>query len=219
MDECHMQSSMEASFSVVGEPTEMHPIVRDEVYRIGYEAIRNACVHSQAARIQVELTYADDLVLCVSDDGHGIDPEAAKHLEEQVPVVVLDVGKDRSLAGAVRGKRVLITGASGGIGRAAALRIGAAGGVVLLVARSADKLEEVKVEIEAGGGKAHIHCGDLSDLASCDALVREVTEAHGGIDVLVNNAGRSIRRSLALSHDLASAITVAISLEFALATK
>jgi signal transduction histidine kinase/ligand-binding sensor domain-containing protein len=77
MDECHMQSSMEASFSVVGEPSEMHPIVRDEVYRIGYEAIRNACVHSQAARIQVELTYADDLVLCVSDDGRGIDPAIA----------------------------------------------------------------------------------------------------------------------------------------------
>jgi len=109
--------------------------------------------------------------------------------------------KDRSLAGAVRGKRILITGASGGIGRETALRIGAAGGTVLLVARSADKLQDVKRQIEEAGGKAHIHCADLSDLASCDALVAEVNREHDGIDVLVNNAGRSIRRSLALSHD------------------
>ena len=50
----------------------MHPIVRDEVYRIGYEAIRNACVHSQAARLQVELAYAEDLILRVRDNGVGI---------------------------------------------------------------------------------------------------------------------------------------------------
>jgi signal transduction histidine kinase len=48
IEECRIENSMEASFSVVGETREMHPIVRDEVYRIGYEAIRNACVHSQA---------------------------------------------------------------------------------------------------------------------------------------------------------------------------
>ena len=52
----------------------MHPIVRDEVYRIGYEAIRNACAHSQATQLQVVLAYAEDLILCVSDNGVGIDP-------------------------------------------------------------------------------------------------------------------------------------------------
>jgi signal transduction histidine kinase len=72
--ECQIHSSMDASFSVAGEVSEMHPIVRDEVYRIGYEAIRNACVHSQAAHLQVELTYAEDLVLRVRDNGVGIDP-------------------------------------------------------------------------------------------------------------------------------------------------
>ena len=51
----------------------MHPIVRDEVYRIGYEAIRNACVHSQATRLRVELQYDDDLILTVRDNGVGID--------------------------------------------------------------------------------------------------------------------------------------------------
>jgi signal transduction histidine kinase/ligand-binding sensor domain-containing protein len=74
IEECRIHSSMEASFSVLGEVSEMHPIVRDEVYRIGYEAIRNACVHSQAAQLQVELTYADDLILRVNDNGVGIDP-------------------------------------------------------------------------------------------------------------------------------------------------
>jgi signal transduction histidine kinase/ligand-binding sensor domain-containing protein len=77
IEECRMQSSMESSFSVVGTASEMHPIVRDEVYRIGYEAIRNACAHSQASRLQVELTYAQDLALRVSDNGVGIDSAVA----------------------------------------------------------------------------------------------------------------------------------------------
>jgi signal transduction histidine kinase/ligand-binding sensor domain-containing protein len=72
--ECQIHNSMDASFSVAGEFSEMHPIVRDEVYRIGYEAIRNACVHSQATHLQVELTYAEDLILRVRDNGVGIDP-------------------------------------------------------------------------------------------------------------------------------------------------
>jgi signal transduction histidine kinase/ligand-binding sensor domain-containing protein len=77
MEECRIYSSMRASLSVVGEVREMHPIVRDEVYRIGYEAIRNACVHSQASQLLVELTYDRDLALRISDNGVGIDPEVA----------------------------------------------------------------------------------------------------------------------------------------------
>jgi short-subunit dehydrogenase len=96
---------------------------------------------------------------------------------------------------------VLITGASSGIGREVALRAAAAGAEVLLVARSADKLLLVQREIERAGGTAHLFSADLSELASCEALVKEVINAHGGVDVLVNNAGRSIRRSLALSQE------------------
>jgi signal transduction histidine kinase len=70
-------SSM-VTFSVVGDAREMHPIVRDEIYRIGYEAIRNAFAHSSASRMEVELRYADDLVLRVSDSGTGIDPDIAE---------------------------------------------------------------------------------------------------------------------------------------------
>jgi signal transduction histidine kinase len=70
-------NSMAVTFSVIGDAKEIHPIVRDETYRIGYEAIRNACTHSGASRLEVELRYADDLVLRVSDNGTGIDPVIA----------------------------------------------------------------------------------------------------------------------------------------------
>jgi NAD(P)-dependent dehydrogenase (short-subunit alcohol dehydrogenase family) len=112
-----------------------------------------------------------------------------------------DLFKDRSFEGAVNGKTVLITGASSGIGKAAALKIAQAGGIPLLVARSADKLEEVKREIEGQDGTAYTYSADISDPASVDALVEKVLSDHPAIDVLVNNAGRSIRRSVALSYD------------------
>jgi signal transduction histidine kinase len=67
-----MFSAMQASLSVQGETREMHPVVRDELYRIAYEAIRNACVHSKAGELSVELKYAQDVSIRVSDDGVGI---------------------------------------------------------------------------------------------------------------------------------------------------
>jgi hypothetical protein len=75
-------SSMTVTFSVVGDARELHPIVRDEVYRIGYEAIRNAYVHSAAGRLEVELRYAHDLTVRVSDNGTGIDPAFAARGKE-----------------------------------------------------------------------------------------------------------------------------------------
>jgi signal transduction histidine kinase/ligand-binding sensor domain-containing protein len=74
----HMPGSMEAVLTVVGEPREMHPIIRDEVYRIGYEAIRNAYMHSKGSRLKVELRYAQDLCIRISDNGVGMDPIAAE---------------------------------------------------------------------------------------------------------------------------------------------
>ncbi|MAE96268.1 MAG: short chain dehydrogenase [Deltaproteobacteria bacterium] len=112
-----------------------------------------------------------------------------------------DLFRERSLGAAVSGKRVLVTGASAGIGRAVALAVGAAGATVLLVARSPEKLADVKLEVEKAGGSAFIHTADLSDLESCASLVEEVIAQHGGVDVLVNNAGRSIRRSVNLSFE------------------
>jgi NAD(P)-dependent dehydrogenase (short-subunit alcohol dehydrogenase family) len=112
-----------------------------------------------------------------------------------------DLFVDHSLEGNVAGKVVLITGASSGIGKVSALRLAEAGGHVLLVARSAEKLEETAAEIAELGGMATIHQADVSNLEDCDRLVATVLENHGFIDILINNAGRSIRRSLQLSYD------------------
>jgi NAD(P)-dependent dehydrogenase (short-subunit alcohol dehydrogenase family) len=112
-----------------------------------------------------------------------------------------DLFKDRSLSGAIGGKTVLITGASSGIGKACAIRCGEAGANVLLVARTPEKLEETKREIEDEGGIAHIHRADLSDIDDVERMANEVLEQHGRVDVLVNNAGRSIRRSVELSYE------------------
>ncbi len=75
LEECRIHGSMEVSLQVTGQIQEMHPIVRDEVYRIGYEAIRNASVHSQATQLRVELSYGPDLSIRISDNGAGIDPD------------------------------------------------------------------------------------------------------------------------------------------------
>jgi NAD(P)-dependent dehydrogenase (short-subunit alcohol dehydrogenase family) len=112
-----------------------------------------------------------------------------------------DLFKDRSFKAAIEDKIVIITGASSGIGKATALKVATAGGIPILVARGVDKLKETKKEIEAAGGTAHIYAADLSDLDSIDAVVTKVVKDHGRVDMLVNNAGRSIRRSIALSHD------------------
>jgi short-subunit dehydrogenase len=112
-----------------------------------------------------------------------------------------DLFKDRSLRGAIEGKVVVITGASSGIGHAVALKVGEAGGITALVARSADKLEQTKAEIEEVGGTATVHSADLSELEDCDRVVEEILAEHGRVDILVNNAGRSIRRSIEHSYD------------------
>jgi NAD(P)-dependent dehydrogenase (short-subunit alcohol dehydrogenase family) len=112
-----------------------------------------------------------------------------------------DLFRERSLASAIRGKKILITGASSGIGLETALKVGEAGGEVLLVSRTREKLEEVASQVEEAGGVAHVHPADLADLDDIDRLAAEVLEVHGGVDVLINNAGRSIRRSVARSYD------------------
>jgi len=106
-----------------------------------------------------------------------------------------------TLRQALEGKHVLITGASSGIGRSAAVKIAAAGGVPLLVARNVEKLEEVRAEIVASGGTAYVYAADIADMDSIERLIERVLADHRNVDMLVNNAGRSIRRSIALSYD------------------
>ncbi|HWM01385.1 MAG TPA: SDR family oxidoreductase [Actinophytocola sp.] len=103
--------------------------------------------------------------------------------------------------GELDGRRVVITGASSGIGRATALKVAAAGGVPLLVARRQTELEEVRAEIAAAGGQSFVYPCDLTDDESVAKTVEAMLNEQPGIDMLVNNAGRSIRRSVQLSYD------------------
>ena len=112
-----------------------------------------------------------------------------------------DLFIDRSLSGRVKDKVILVTGGSSGIGKATAIKMAGAGAKVILVARGEEKLIETKKEIEAAGGKCWMYTADVSDLASCDALVARVLKEHGTCHYLVNNAGRSIRRGVINSFD------------------
>jgi signal transduction histidine kinase/ligand-binding sensor domain-containing protein len=78
IEECRLRRPIEASFSVIGNTEEMHPIVRDDIYRISYEAIRNACAHSEATRLEVSLNYSHDLIVRVRDNGVGMDSITAE---------------------------------------------------------------------------------------------------------------------------------------------
>ena len=100
----------------------------------------------------------------------------------------------------MRGRTVLVTGASSGIGEATTKAAAARGARVLLVARRADELARVRAEVEALGGRAAAYVCDLTDGAAIDRLVAQVLAEHGVVDYLVNNAGRSIRRSLELTQ-------------------
>ncbi len=135
----------------------------------------------------------------------GVIGGATQIVGQQVPDealrLVRRVRGAANLDAAVRGRVVMITGASSGIGRAAALKIAEAGGSVLLVSRTRETLEEVQSEIEERGGAAHVHPCDLSDTDDIDRMADEVLAKHGHVDILVNNAGKSIRRSVALSYD------------------
>ena len=113
----------------------------------------------------------------------------------------LDPTKNRSARyrEALSGKVVLITGSSRGVGHAVALQAADAGATVLLVARDADKLEAVAQQIRAEGGQAHSYPTDLSSFDQVDALAETVLAQHGGVDVLIHNAARSIRRTASQS--------------------
>ncbi|KFL37961.1 SDR family oxidoreductase [Arenimonas donghaensis] len=112
-----------------------------------------------------------------------------------------DLFVDRTLRGHVTNKVVLITGGSSGIGKATAIKVADAGAKVIIVARGEEELFRTRDEILAAGGKCWAYTCDLTDLSSCDALVKTVLAEHKAVDVLVNNAGRSIRRSVELSYD------------------
>lgn len=109
--------------------------------------------------------------------------------------------REKSLRDAVSGKVVLVTGASHGIGKASARKLAAAGATVLLVARSRDELEQVAAEITEAGGSAKAYPADLTEMDAVEQLGLALLAEHGRLDVVINNAGKSIRRSISESYD------------------
>ena len=112
-----------------------------------------------------------------------------------------DLFKDHTLKGRVEGKVCVITGATSGIGLATAEKLAEAGAILVIGARTKETLDEVAESLRAKGGNVHAYQCDFSDMDDCDRFVKAVLADHGHVDVLVNNAGRSIRRSLSLSFD------------------
>ncbi|MEO8118509.1 MAG: SDR family oxidoreductase [Rhodoferax sp.] len=112
-----------------------------------------------------------------------------------------DLHIDRSLRGTVAGKVVLITGGSSGIGLATAHKFAEAGAITLICGRDTDKLDEACKEAKAKGYSFVAYPVDIADMADCDRFVTQMMEDHGGVDFLINNAGRSIRRAIEGSYD------------------
>ena len=111
---------------------------------------------------------------------------------------------DRSLKGTVGGKVVLVTGGSSGIGLSAACKFAEAGAITIICGRGEDKLAEAKKEILAHAGKdaqVFTYSVDISDAVGCAAFTKTLEDVHGGVDFLINNAGRSIRRAIEASYD------------------
>jgi NAD(P)-dependent dehydrogenase (short-subunit alcohol dehydrogenase family) len=112
-----------------------------------------------------------------------------------------DLHIDRSLRGAVTGKVVLVTGGSSGIGLAAAHKFAEAGAITIICGRDKDKLDEACKEAKAKGYSFVAYPTDISDMVDCDRFVKQLVGDHGGVDFLINNAGRSIRRAIEGSYD------------------
>ena len=112
-----------------------------------------------------------------------------------------DLFIDRSLSGRVKGQVVVVTGASSGIGKAVALRLAEAGAIVLTMARRKEVLEAAAAEFEAQGLKLHTYEADLADLEQVDAVAQQILQDHGPVAILINNAGRSIRRAIENSYE------------------
>jgi len=112
-----------------------------------------------------------------------------------------DLFIDRTLSGKVKDRVVVVTGGSSGIGQATALKLADAGATVLIVARDPEKLEATRKQIADAGGKCFTYSCDLADMTAIEGTAQKILSDHGGVDFLINNAGRSIRRAVLNSLD------------------
>ncbi|MGZ4504687.1 MAG: SDR family oxidoreductase [Nocardioidaceae bacterium] len=172
--------------------------LRQTIGRLGIppEVLEHVSFPTKYASRRTERALAGSGISCPDLEGYAA--QLWSYWEEHLDT---DIARDEEVVAALNGKTVVITGASSGIGRVTAYKVAQAGGVPVLVARGKDKLEDARAEIEAAGGTAHVYACDLSDLEAIDALCEQLRNDLDSVDFVVNNAGRSIRRSLALSHD------------------
>ncbi len=172
--------------------------LRETVGRLGIppEVLEHSSFPTVFASRRTERALAGSGISCPDLEGYAA--SLWTYWEEHLDT---STGSDPDVRAKIEGRTVVITGASSGIGKVVALKVAQAGGIPILVARGKDKLEETKAEIEIHGGTAHAYGCDLSDLEAIDALCEQLVAEHDTIDFIVNNAGRSIRRSLRLSED------------------
>ena len=187
--------------SLIPKTLELGPVqlmLRETVGRLGVppEVLAHASFPSQFAARRTLKALRGSGISCPDLDSYA--PVLWSYWEDHLDE---DTARDTEVRRALGGKTVVITGASSGIGRSTALKVAQAGGIPILVARGKDKLEATQADIERAGGTAYVYPCDLSDLEAIDALCEQICSEHESIDFVVNNAGRSIRRSLALSHD------------------
>jgi NAD(P)-dependent dehydrogenase (short-subunit alcohol dehydrogenase family) len=167
-----------------------------EGVRIPEEAIRFAGSRARFKSEKAQAALAGTGITCPPLEAYAwkIWDYWERHLDPEVP-------NDRNLRRALQDRIVVVTGASSGIGRATAQLLAGHGAHVILVSRTREKLEALQREIEQSGGRASVYPADLSDLDACDAVIQRVLADHERVDVLINNAGRSIRRSIEASYD------------------
>jgi short-subunit dehydrogenase len=127
-----------------------------------------------------------------------------------------DLFIDRSLEGKVKDKVVMITGGSSGIGLAAAMKLAATKAKILIVARGQEELNQAKAAIEKEGGQCWAYSADLTDEKSCNDLVATVVKEHGGVDILINNAGVGWFRPFVESSEEELVATVDVGLKGAI---
>lgn len=171
----------------------------------------NYPTHFDSSRTQALLAEAD--IICPPLDSyaqvlwdywlHFMRPKKDSLASEVDGIFNTLIGRPNlaALRRSVKGKVVVVTGATSGIGKECAVRLAKAGATVILVARTVAKLDETLAEITEGGGAARVYSCDVSQEKDCNALVHNVLKDHGRVDILINNAGRSIRRSVRYSYD------------------
>ncbi len=165
-------------------------------------ASTKAAPAAKVNKVGQSVTAAKSVLVDVVSKAIDVSPmgKAAK-ATKAVSRAVVKTHRASQLTKAVRNKVVVVTGATAGIGEDAAIKLAKGGAIVILAARTPEKLSATLAKIKADGGRAFAYSCDISDMADCDKFVKTVLEKHGHVDILVNNAGRSIRRSIKYSFE------------------